>query len=345
MDLHSPLHRQAPPPAALDAAAELILRAQRPSGEIPWCPGQKTDPWDHVEAAMALATAGHIAAAERAYRWSARTQLPDGSWYSAYLDGEPLDRTRDANFSAYIAVGAWHHWLVTRDRGVLAELWPTVAAAIDFAVRLQTPAGPIQWAISPEGAVDPMALLTGSSSIFMSLRCGLASAAVLEMTRPDWSSALQRLGEAIRFKRHLFNMGKARFAMDWFYPVLCGAMVGEDARQRIERGWRRFVAEGLGVQCVSDRPWVALAETTELVLALVAMGRREQACVVFDWIGERRFEDGAYWAGFTFPDMTVWPQDRLTWTQAGVLLAADALFRLSPAADLFSSAPDGLPRG
>jgi hypothetical protein len=190
-----------------------------------------------------------------------------------------------------------------------------------------------------------MALLTGSSSIFMSLRCGLAAAAVLGRPRPEWASALRRLGDAIRFKRHLFNMGKARFAMDWFYPVLCGAVAGDDARQRIERGWRRFVAEGLGVRCVSDRPWVALAETAELVLALVAMGRREQARVVFGWMGERRFEDGAYWAGFTFPDMTVWPQDRLTWTQAGVLLAADALFRLSPAAGLFSPDPGGLPRG
>jgi hypothetical protein len=339
------LIHQASHPAGLDSAADLILRTQRPCGEIPWSPGQKTDPWDHVEAAMGLATAGHPDAAARAYRWLARHQLPDGSWYSAYLDGVPLDRTRDANFCAYIAVGVYHHWLVTRDRAVLEDLWPTVAAAIDFALSLQAPGGEIHWAISPDGRIDPMALLTGSSSIHMSVRCALAAGAILGRPRPQWEQALQRLGDAIRFQPHLFNMAKARFSMDWFYPVLAGVVTGPEAERRVDRGWRRFVVEGLGVRCVSDQPWIAVAETTELVLALAGMGRLEQARVVFGWIGERRFEDGAYWAGFTFPDMTVWPQDRLTWTNAGVLLAADAIFRFTPGADLFSRRAWGPARG
>jgi hypothetical protein len=345
VDLEPNPHRRAAAPVELEPAAELILSAQRPSGEIPWAPGQKTDPWDHVEAAMGLTTAGHRSAAARAYGWMARTQLADGSWYSAYLDGAPLDRTRDANLAAYIAVGVYHHFLVTGDRSFLDTLWPTVAAAVDFALSLQAPQGEIHWAISPAGRVDPMALLTGSSSIYMSVRCALAAAAVLGRPRPGWAEALGRLGHAIRCKPHLFNMTKARYSMDWFYPVLAGAVTGADAERRIERGWRRFVVEGLGVRCVSDQPWVAVAETTELVLALAGMGRLEQARVVFGWIADRRFEDGAYWAGFTFPDLTVWPTDRLTWTQAGVLLAADAIFRLTPGAGLFSHRASGLPRG
>ncbi|HSV92118.1 MAG TPA: phenyltransferase domain-containing protein [Desulfobacterales bacterium] len=345
MDVDPTLHRCPAHPVELDSAAGLILRSQRPSGEIPWAPGQKTDPWDHVEAAMGLAVAGHQAAAERAYDWMARSQLPDGSWYSAYLDGEPLDRTRDANFSAYVAVGVYHHFLVTGDRPFLERMWPTVAAAIDFALSLQAPQGEIHWAVSPEGRVDPMALLTGSSSVYMSLRCALAQAAVLRRPHPEWEQALGRLGRAIRLKPHLFNMTKARYSMDWFYPVLAGAITGAEAERRIERGWRRFVAEGLGVRCVSDRPWVAVAETTELVLALAGMGRLEQARVVFGWIADRRYEDGAYWAGFTFPDMTVWPEDRLTWTQAGVLLAADAIYRLTPGAGLFTPGAPGPLRG
>jgi hypothetical protein len=124
--------------------------------------------------------------------------------------------------------------------------------------------------------------------------------------------------------------------MDWFYPVLAGAVTGLAAQRRIERGWRRFVAEGLGVRCVSDQPWVTVAETSELALTLAAMGSREQARIVFGWISERRFDDGSFWAGFTFPDLTVWPEERFTWTNAGVLIAADAIFGLTPAADLFS---------
>lgn len=320
----------------IEAPAALIARTQRPSGEIPWCDGQKTDPWDHVEAAMGLATAGCLAEARQAYEWLAARQLPDGSWYSAYMEGVAQDRTRDANMAAYIAVGVYHFFLLTADRGAVSALWPAVERAIDFALGLQAPTGEIHWAISPEGTIDRMALLTGSSSIFMSIKCALALAEVLGCKRPAWRMALDRLGEAIRTKPHLFNMTKSRFSMDWFYPVLAGAVTGADAKRRIELGWRKFVVEGLGVRCVSDQPWIAIAETSELVLTLAGMGKLDQARVVFSWISDRRFEDGSYWAGFTFPDMTIWPEDRITWTNAGVLIAADAVFGLTPAAGLFS---------
>ncbi len=167
----------------IEAPAALIARAQLPSGEIPWCAGQKTDPWDHVEAAMALGIAGRRDAARAAFQWLAGAQLPDGSWYSAYLRGRTQDRTRDANLSAYVAVGVYHDYLLTGDGRFLAEMWETVRAAIDFALSLQAPQGEIHWAISPRGRVDRMALLTGSSSIFMSIKCALAIAAVLGRAR------------------------------------------------------------------------------------------------------------------------------------------------------------------
>ena len=320
----------------IEAPAALIAKTQLPSGEIPWCDGQKTDPWDHVEAAMGLGVAGHREAARKAFEWLAGMQLRDGSWYSAYLQGRPQDRTRDANMAAYVAAGVYHHYLLTGDVGFLSAMWKTVCAAIEFALKLQAPQGEIHWAISPQGRVDRMALLTGSSSIFMSIKCALAIACVLGRRRPQWQAALRRLGDAIRFKPHLFNMTKSRFSMDWFYPALSGALTGADAEHRIERGWRKFVVEGLGVRCVSDQPWVALAETSELALTLAAMGHVETARIVFGWISDRRFEDGSYWSGFTFPDMTIWPEDRLTWTNAGILIAADAIFELTPAAALFS---------
>ena len=323
-------------PIDIEAPAALIAKTQRASGEIPWCDGQKTDPWDHVEAAMGLAVAGYLPEAAKAYEWLAAHQLADGSWYSAYLEGVAHDRTRDANMSSYIAVGVYHYFLLTGDRRFLSTLWPTISKAIDFALGLQAPGGEIYWAISPAGNIDRMALLTGSSSIYMSIRCALAIAETLGHHRPSWETGLHTLGEAIRAKPHLFNVTKSRFSMDWFYPVLAGALTGADAQRRIERGWKKFVVEGLGVRCVSDQPWIAIAETAELVLTLAGLGHLDQARIVFSWIGDRRFEDGSYWAGFTFPDMTLWPEDRISWTNAGVLLAADAVFGLTPAAGLFS---------
>ena len=53
--------------------------------------------------------------------------------------------------------------------------------------------------------------------------------------------------------------------MDWYYPVLGGALRGAAAAERLARGWDTFVVPGLGVRCVSDQPWVTVAETCELV--------------------------------------------------------------------------------
>ncbi len=320
----------------IDALAALIAANQKADGEIPWCGGQKTDPWDHVEAAMGLTIGGRYAEARRAFQWLTANQLDDGSWYAAYLNGAPHDRTRDSNLAAYVAVGLYHFYRVTGDLDFVAAHWPTMARAMDFAIGLQTKEGPINWALDPAGRVDPMALLTGSSSVYMSLKCALALAGRLEKKVPSWEAARDRLGRAIRHKRALFNMTKSRFSMDWFYPVLTGALTGEEARRRIEKYWKKFVIEGQGVRCVFDEPWVTIAETSELVLALTAMGNSELAGIVFGWISDKCYDDGTFWCGFTYPDMVIWPEDKITWTNAVVLMALDALFQLTPAHDLFS---------
>jgi len=35
--------------------------------------------------------------------------------------------------------------------------------------------------------------------------------------------------------------------MDWFYPVLCGVMTGDSARDRLEDGMDRFLEAGWAV--------------------------------------------------------------------------------------------------
>lgn len=327
----------------LGAVADLIVRVQLESGEIPWHPGGKTDPWDHVEAAMGLTVGGYFNPAQNAYLWLADQQLSDGSWYAAYRNGIPEDRTRETNFCAYIAVGLYHYYLSTGDVDFLEGMWPTVRSAIDFTLGLQAPGGEVYWAVSPAGKVEKMALLTGCSAIYLGLKCALAIARVLErvpsFSDPDtvfrWRPAMEKLGRAIRHRPHHFNMTKSRFAMDWFYPILSGALTGEEAHHRINHFWKKFIIKGEGVRCVSDKPWVTVAETAELVLTLEAMGSREQARVVFDWICDRRFSDGTYWCGYNVPELEVWPKESMSWTNAVILLAADSLYDLTPAGGLF----------
>jgi len=319
----------------IDAAAGFIASVQKTSGEIPWSTGDKTDPWDHVEAAMGLSVGGCLNEAHRAYEWMVSSQNDDGSWYAFYRNGVPEDLTRDANFSAYIAVGVWHYYLITQEIRFLKQMWPTVKAAIGFVLGLQAPEGNIYWALNSNGQVDPMSLLTGSSSIYFSLQCALAIASVLDKRKPAWQTASDRLKHAILHKPHHFNMTKGRYSMDWFYPILSGAVTGTAAKQRLFKSWKRFIVEGQGVKCVSDRPWVTIAETAELVLTLTVMGSENLAEIILGWIPDKKYDDGSYWCGYTWPDMAIWPEEKITWTNAAVLLAADAVYQLTPASRLF----------
>ena len=114
------------------ATVDAIADWQLPNGMVPWFPGGHADPWNHVEAAMALAVGGRRSDAERAYDWLVSMQRPDGSWHQYYLADSIEQDKLDANTIAYVAAGVWHHWLCTRDRGFVDHLWPTVERALDW---------------------------------------------------------------------------------------------------------------------------------------------------------------------------------------------------------------------
>ncbi|WP_019357834.1 prenyltransferase [Streptomyces sp. AA1529] len=306
---------------------EGILAGQRADGALPWFRGHHLDPWDHVEAAMALDAAGEHERAAAAYDWLAAHQLPDGSWYAAYADGDaarPTDRTRETNFCAYPAVGVWHHYLSTGDDAFVDRMWPMVVAAVEFVLRLQQPGGQIGWKRDADGTATAEALLTGSSSVYQALRCALALAERREEPQPDWELAAGWLGHAVRSHPERF-LDKSRYSMDWYYPVLGGALRGPAAKERIEEGWDRFVVPGLGVRCVVPNPWVTGGESAELALALWATGESDHALDILRWMQHLRAEDGMYWTGYVFDDEAVWPEERTTWTAGAVLLAVAAL--------------------
>jgi hypothetical protein len=325
--------------------AATIIAMQEVDGAIPWTTGQHTDVWNHVESAMGLLVAGEVGAAERALRWCVRAQRPDGSWPMKIVAGTVEDASGETNMSAYLAVGLWHHWLVRRDPAFVRELWPTVRRALDWVVAMQLPFGGIAWSQegSQEGSqdgsqdiggkVNTEALLAGSSSIYHSLRAGVALAGLLDQPQPEWELAGGRLGHALREHRDLF-LNKSTFSMDWYYPVLGGAVRGADALALLESRWEDFVVPGLGIRCVDTNPWVTGAETCELVLTLEAVGERDRATQLFEDMQHLRDEDGGYWTGFVFPENVNWPGEHTTYTAAAVILAADALSDSTPGADI-----------
>lgn len=329
------------PSDVIPNTARYIAHVQLASGAIPWFEGGIVDPWDHVESAMGLTVSGHTAAAEAAYHWLARHQHPDGYWLAAYEGDRIADGTRaETNFVAYVATGVWHHYLSTGNDAFLRDLWPTVRAALDFVIGLQAASGEIYWAFDTRTGINKDALVTGCSSIYRSLDCGIAIAQALDRPHAHWYAARERLGLALTSAPERFDRtwpSKTRYSMDWFYPILSGAVDGRDARERLDGRWDTFVEPEHGCRCVSDQPWVTIAETCELIMACVAAGERERGETLFERLARFQAEDGSWWTGYVFTDDVMWPDERPTWTAGAVILAADALAARSATSSLFTT--------
>lgn len=328
------------PQKFLRKTVDYILSVQREDGCIPWFEGGKADPWDHTEAAMGLSIAGEYAAAEKAYEWLQGAQLQDGSWYANYQDGMPLccDK-RETNFIAYVATGVWHHYLISSNRDFLARSWPMVEKAIEFVLQHQSPTGEIYWAVSEDGKPLKDALVTGCSSIYKSLECAVNIAVVLKKDKTHWRKGYSSLGNTLHHHPECFDRtweSKERYSMDWFYPILAGVYKGKQAKDRIQQRWDTFVKKDMGCLCVSDEPWVTVAESCELTMALLAAGEHAKAIRLYGWLHQwRDGEDGGYWTGYQYVENIIWPEEKTTWTAGAVLLAADAITEHTPAAKLF----------
>lgn len=305
--------------AQVAETAASIAAMQEPCGAIPWTVGEHVDIWNHVEAAMALLVGGEVEAAERAYAWVPTMQREDGSWPMKIVDNQVDDPRGEVNMSAYFAVGVWHHWLVRRDIGFVREHWPSVRAGLDWVVSQQVDFGGIRWT-----PTESFSLLTGCSSIYHSLRAGVALADLLGDPQPEWEIAGGRLGHAVREHPDLFE-DKSTYSMDWYYPVLGGAVRGAAALDLLATRWDDFVVPGMGIRCVDTNPWVTGAETCELVMALDALGDHRRALELLADMQFLRGESGKYWTGWVFGDDVHWPHEHTTYTAAAVILAIDAL--------------------
>jgi len=316
-----------------------ILAVQQDDGSIPWEPGKKLDPWDHVEAAMGLSIAGKKEEAKAAFLWLKHNQLPDGSWFSEFQNSLPTTKRRETNFSAYIATGLWHFHLIFQDKIFLKQMLPTLLAAVNFVLSKQTDLGDILWAAEEGKEILDDSLITGSSSIFKSLECASAIFKIFDEPTENLKISMQKLKDSINDNPERYDRtweSKSRYSMDWYYPVLCGVYDKEKSLIQIKSTWSEFVVEGKGCKCVKEEPWVTIAESSELVAALVRIGEISKAKDVFDSLHQWRDSDGLYWTGYVYTDKKFWPIEKPTWTAGAVLLAADAIYKFTPGSSLFT---------
>ena len=337
-----------------DGAYATILSLQNADGSIPWFKNGVIDPWNHLEAAMGLNAIGARAEAEKAIAYLRNSQLEDGSWWGQLGSAVPIDedlhqftnkgmdtghQIRDTNFIAYCATAIWHHLCLHQDLDYAHANWPMVKAAIDFVIALQYPQGDIRWTARDAGTPEEDALVTGNSSIHKSLSCAVKLADALSKDRPDWRQAQSKLAEALAHKPERYDRtweAKDRYSMDWYYPVLSGALSLEQGAARLQAGWDKFIIDGFGCRCVADEPWVTVAETAELVMALVSQGAQEKARTILGWLDQFRDDTGAYWMGMQIEQQVFWPVERPAWTAGAVILAFDSVHQITPAHGVLS---------
>ncbi|MCX5992167.1 MAG: hypothetical protein NTZ04_07600 [Chloroflexi bacterium] len=311
----------------INEQADFISRHQLPSGAIPWYDDGITDPWDHVECAIALDLTGRFDQAVKAYMWLKAKQNSDGSWYSSYVADKPKDLTRDTNQSTYVATGVWYHYLLTGDEGFLWDMWQTVEAAIEFALCLQQSTGEIHWACNGNNKTWPGAILAASTCIWQSIRSAIKIANKLGIHKPGWEAANDRLIRAMKERPELFDRfgeDSQGFAINWYYPVLTGVVRGKEAQRIILERWNDFVMDRWGCKCVVGTPWVTVAETSELIMTLYRMGETDRANMLLGWMLQLKDHDGGFETGIKLPEQMIWPEEKNTWTSAGVIMAVSA---------------------
>ncbi len=297
-----------------------------PLGDDLLVPGGHADPWNHVEAAMALDLAGENEAASAAYAFLLASQRADGSWpaYTA-ADGSVEDGRVDTNACCYLATGLWHRFLLHGRREELAAAFPALEGALSFVLSARLAGGLVPWSVGEAGEAAPDALLAATASIVRSLGAALAIAVLLGARRPDWAAARALLVRAVRAPSGRF-LDKDEFAMDWYYPALSGALTAAEARHRLAVRWRDFVVPGAGVRCRADRRWVTTAESAELALTLVTAGHPRLAARLLRTLEDKRAPSGGYLTGLVYPERSSFPTGEVSsYSGAAVLLARDAV--------------------
>jgi hypothetical protein len=125
--------------------------------------------------------------------------------------------------------------------------------------------------------------------------------------------------------------------MDWYYPVLAGALIDDAAKLRLNDNWDTFYLADRGIRCVSDEPWITASETAECAIAYSAIGDQQTAHELLSLTSLHRNDDGSYLTGLVYPQQIAFPAHEVSaYTGAAVILAADAQLTISPAHKLFT---------
>ena len=151
--------------------------------------------------------------------------------------------------------------------------------------------------------------------------------------------SLLLLSQAIQGPIGKFDLTKdrKRFSMDWYYPILSGCLKQHEKSHYINKIFKDFYVDGIGIKCVIEEPWVTVAETSEFILALMCAGYDDEAKrLLFDVLNISD-EEGIPFMGWQYEQNIFWPEEKPSWTAAALMLGADCVMDYTDASDLFIS--------
>ena len=315
---------------------EFILSKQASDGSIPSNEDGTHDPWDHLEAVMGLIIAKQYNGAQLGINWMLANQNSDGSWFNTYKHSNPIHKNKQSNHAVYLATAAHYYFLATGDHDYLEEIYPALKEGYSFLLSMDSSSGAFAWNIDEQGVLASDYLIAGNSSIFKSLESLFHIAGFMrdESLQKQSKASMIAIREAFKDLKNNFDLtlDRSRFSMDFYYPALCGLPFDEKI---FFDAFDSFYLPNLGIKCVSEEPWVTVAETCECALALLKIGYPEKAKSLLSEVLKISDGQNIPFMGWQYQEEIFWPEEQPTWTAGAMLLLIDALYELTPAACIF----------
>ncbi len=290
--------------AAFEASLSFLASLQLRSGMIPWFKGGRADPWNHAEAAMALALGGRLDEALAGVKWLMEMQNRDGSWCHFYLSSGVAEPRMDTNTCSYPVVLVAVLDRLIGDRRAIEPYVEMALRGLDYVIAFQRDDGSIPWAVDPDGSGHPTSLIAASSSICDSL-----------MVAADLDGRFG-IGDGVRYEEASVALNSSvsaavgpysdtsSWAMDHYYPVLGGV---NDACRLTEGFLSRFYLPDWGIRCILGNEWFTTAETAETAMALHIAGEEPLAQDVYLTLERFRGANGGYLTGMVGPTGASFP--------------------------------------
>ena len=227
------------------ALGTVIAAAELPVGLIGWFPGGHGDPWNHVEAAMALDSAGE--SARHAPPMSGSSPLSDalGGWSAYYRpDGSVEEARIDTNASSYLATGLLHHVTPAATGPFSKRAFPTSRRRSTSSSPTNAPRGRSRGA---SGRTVAGGLRTACRRLLDLPEPHLRPRArrPLGASRPHWVAAPRNASSCDSPPRPLLReQGGVRDGL--VLPGPLGLPEGGQGRRELRRRWPEFVLAGRG---------------------------------------------------------------------------------------------------